>query len=163
MAPRETLKSITRYKGGKVRKQDAIKPEQWAAKSEAIRSGIDELLRYEGVRNIRLDGSFLVEVPKLTHLPISTVTELLDMSKTTFYRVKDEPVLSMATVDRLSSLFKIYQRGMEAFEGQKPFEDWLRTKVPNLGDQRPIDLLMTENGRNAVLDAIDRVEYGVYG
>lgn len=160
---RQALKNVTRYKVDRVGKPGAIKHQGWAAQPVSIRSGIDELLHYGGVGHISLQGSFLIEVPKLTNLPVIKIVELLDMSKTTFYRVKNEPVLGMDTIDRLSSLFKIYQKGIEAFEGLQPFEDWLHTKIPNLGDQRPMDLLMTENGRNTVMDAIDRVEYGVYG
>jgi putative toxin-antitoxin system antitoxin component (TIGR02293 family) len=159
---RSVLKNVTRY-GAVQRKHQHVQPNKWRASHNDVQAGIDQLLGYGGVGRLRLQGSFLGEVPGLTNLPVARVAELLDMSKTTFYRAKDEPELDMGTVDRLSSLFKIYQRGMEAFEGLEPFEEWLQSKIANLGDQRPIDFLITESGRTAVLEAIDRVEYGVYG
>ena len=133
-------------------------------KSRSVRAKIKDLLYYEGIGELKVAGSFMAHVPKITNLPIGDIVELLDISKSTFYRAKkDDSFLAMDTVDKLSSLLKIYQKGIEAFEGQEPFVEWLNTKIPNLGGKRPIDLLKTENGRITVLDAIDRVEYGVYG
>lgn len=136
----------------------------WSVESQNAEENIDNLLHYAGVGEVRVEGAFLSEVPAIVNLPVTRVVELLDISKSTFYRAKkEENPLDMNTVDKLSSLLKVFKRGIEAFEGQEAFQDWLKSKIVNLGDQRPIDLLKTENGRFTVLDAIDRVEHGVYG
>ncbi len=127
-------------------------------------NNLRKLLGYEGVGELKIPGSFLSVMPKITNLPVTDVAQLLDISKSTYYRVKEEDILEMETVDKLSSVLRIYQRGLEAFEDDKEdFEDWLNTKIPSLGNKEPLELLKTENGRLAVRDAIDRIEHSVYG
>ena len=128
-----------------------------------VREQVEELLTYSGVGELKVEGEFLSIIPQIINLPVSEIAGLLGMSKSTYYRAREEKKLDVDTIDKLSSLFKIYQRGLEVFDSQEDFEDWLKTKVVSLGDQKPISLLKTENGRAAVLDTIGRVEYGVYG
>lgn len=53
---------------------------------------------------------------------------------------------------------------LEACEGsKKDFRDWLNTRIPNLGNNKPVELLKTESGRFAVQEAIGRIEFNVYG
>jgi len=113
---------------------------------------------------LEIPGYVLEVIPKITNLAIIDVAEVLDISKSTYYRAKEEIILEMETVDKLSSVLKIYQRGLEAFEGDKEdLENWLHTKIPSLGNKKPFELLKTENGRQFVLAAIDRIEHSIYG
>lgn len=128
-----------------------------------VRNKVKDMLAYEGIGELNIPGSFLGVIPEITHLPVVHIIDLLDISKSTYYRAKEDEVLDMETVDKLASILKLYQRGVEAFGDSEAFKDWLYTQVTSLGGQKPIDLLKTENGRLAILDAIDRVEYGVYG
>ena len=133
-------------------------------KGKRLINYLRKVLNYEGVGELKIPGYVLGVIPKITNLAISEVAELLDISKSTYYRAKEESVLEMETVDKLSSVLKIYQRGLEAFDGDKDdFEDWLHTKIPSLGNKKPFKLLKTENGRQSVLDAIDRIEHSIYG
>lgn len=129
-----------------------------------MRHSLQILLSYEGAGELKIPGSFIAAIPEITNLPINDVAELLDISKSTYYRVKTEPHLETETADKISSVLKIFYRGLEAFEGIKEdFQDWLKTRIPTLGNEKPLELLKTENGRSAVLDAIDRIEHNVYG
>jgi putative toxin-antitoxin system antitoxin component (TIGR02293 family) len=130
---------------------------------QEVWKNVNNLLNYEGIGELRIPGSFLNVVPKIMNLPVMHIIELLKISKSTYYRVKEEDVLEMDTVDKLASILKVYQRGVESFGNKEDFQDWLYTKVITIGGKKPIDLLKTENGRLAVLDAIDRVEHGIYG
>lgn len=129
----------------------------------ATRSNARNILGYAGIGEVEIPGSFLAEASSITNLPALHLAEVLDMSKTSYYRALKEDGLEMETIDKLSSLFKIYEKGTEAFENQEAFEEWLNSKVTNLGDQKPVDLIKTESGRATVLDAIYRVEFGIYG
>ena len=122
------------------------------------------LLHYEGVGDLKIPGSFITSVPEITEFPVSEVAEILDISRSTYYRVKDEPQLDPETADKISSLLKLFYNGLEAFEGNKEdFRDWLNTQIPTLDNNKPVQLLKTESGRAAVLDAIGRIEHNVYG
>ena len=132
--------------------------------NQRVVNNLRKLLSYEGVGELKIPGSFLSAMPKITNLPVTDIAELLDISKSTYYRAKEGHILEMETVDKLSSVLKIYQRGLEAFEDDKEdFENWLNTKIPSLASRKPLDLLKTENGRLAVMDAIDRIEHSVFG
>jgi len=122
------------------------------------------LLNYEGVGELKVPGSFITAVPDITEFTVNQVVEILDISRSTYYRVKDELRLDPETADKIASLLKLFYYGMEAFEGNKQdFRDWLNTSIPTLGNNKPTNLLKTESGRTAVLDAIGRVEHNVYG
>jgi putative toxin-antitoxin system antitoxin component (TIGR02293 family) len=122
------------------------------------------LLTYEGVGELKIPGSFIASVPEITEFPVQDVVEILDISRSTYYRLKDEPRLDPETADKISSLLKLFYQGLEAFEGNKQdFRDWLQSRIPNLGHKKPVDLLKTESGRISVMEAIGRVEYNVYG
>ena len=122
------------------------------------------LLTYEGAEELNIPGSFITAVPDITEFPVNYVVQLLDISRSTYYRVKDEPTLDPETADKISSLLKLFYQGMEAFEGNKAdFQDWLNTRIPSLSHKKPVELLKTESGRMAVMEAIGRIEYNVYG
>ncbi|MEM8568192.1 MAG: antitoxin Xre/MbcA/ParS toxin-binding domain-containing protein [Bacteroidota bacterium] len=157
---RKELKNVKSYRPSK---KASTRPLIFPDLHEKYEDEMEDLLQYDGTEEIEIPGTFLKEIPASTNLPVNHLVKMLDMSKTTFYRVKQEVMLDMDTVDKLSAVFKIYDRGAEAFEGEEAFDDWMNTKIATLGNRRPIDMLSKENGRVAVLEAIDRVEYGVYG
>ena len=136
---------------------------QFNVEKKKVKKDVLTLLEYEGVGDIHIPGSFLSVVTEITSLPVSLLIDILDISKSTYYRVKDEKQLEQQAIDKLASILKIYNRGLKAFNDKEDFYTWLQSKVPALANQRPLELLKTENGRMAVLEAIDRIEYGVYG
>lgn len=122
------------------------------------------LINYDGMEPVEIPGAFLSAIPGITNLPVADIAKMLDMSKSSFYRAKEEDTLEMDTVDKISSLMKIYRKGLEAFEGDKDdFYDWLDSRIASLGDRKPAELLKTETGRLSVLKTIDRIEQNVYG
>ena len=131
--------------------------------SSQVKEQVAALLAYGGVGEVKIPGAFLSIVPQVIDVPVTEIAELLSMSKSTFYRAREEGALDMDTIDKLSSLFKLYQRGLEVFEDKEDFEGWLKTNITSLGGQKPISLLKTENGRAAVSDTLGRIEHGVYG
>ncbi len=123
------------------------------------------ILKYNGIENIEVPGSFLNTIQDVTALPVPEIAKALNISKSTYYRrASDTNMLDMTYVDRISSLLKIYEKGYDSFEGNKEeFHDWLNTKIPTLSYKKPIELLKTESGRIAVLETIGRIKYNVYG
>jgi len=132
-------------------------------KEHKLLAQIDKLTSYSGFESIDVSGSILKELPPMIHLPVATFIKVMDMSKAAYYRAKGMPSLPLDVVNKLSSLLKIYEKGIEAFEGLEDFDKWLHGSIPNLAGARPIELLKTEIGRSVVSEAIDRVEYGIYG
>ncbi|MEK6482507.1 antitoxin Xre/MbcA/ParS toxin-binding domain-containing protein [Catalinimonas sp. 4WD22] len=89
--------------------------------------------------------------------------ELLDASQSTLYREYKKDDIDIAHKDHLVSIMRVMEKGLQAFEDEDDFNDWLNAKIENLGDRKPIEMLHLETGRREVEQALDRIEYGVYG
>lgn len=89
--------------------------------------------------------------------------EVLGTSQASLYREYKKEDIGIHFKDNLVNLLRIFEKGVQAFENEDDFRNWLTSRVENLGNQRPVDLLFLESGRREVEQAIDRIEYGVYG
>lgn len=79
-------------------------------------------------------------------------------------RKKDAPdaVLSVDQSNRTWKFAEILGRASEIFGSQAEAEVWLNAPAIGLDQRRPIDLLGTAVGVEAVEDYLTRIEYGVY-
>ena len=125
---------------------------------------VQVLLNYNGVGELKLPGSFITAVPEITEFTVNDVAEILDISRSTYYRLKEDATMDKETADKISSLLRLFYYGLEVFEGIKEdFQDWLHTNIPSLANKKPIHLLKSESGRFAVFSALSRIEHNVYG
>lgn len=92
-----------------------------------------------------------------------TLEEVLGTSQASLYREYKKEDIGIHFKDHLVNLLRIFEKGAKAFENEDDFRVWLTSRIENLGNQRPVDLLFLESGRREVEQAIDRIEYGVYG
>lgn len=79
-------------------------------------------------------------------------------------RKKDAPdaVLSVDQSNRTWKFAEILGRATEIFGTNAAAETWLNAPAIGLDHRRPIDLLSTAVGVEAVEDYLTRIEYGVY-
>jgi putative toxin-antitoxin system antitoxin component (TIGR02293 family) len=79
-------------------------------------------------------------------------------------RKKDAPdaVLSVDQSNRTWKFAEILGRASEIFGSRAEAEAWLNAPAIGLDQRRPIDLLSTAVGVEAVEDYLTRIEYGVY-
>jgi putative toxin-antitoxin system antitoxin component (TIGR02293 family) len=59
-------------------------------------------------------------------------------------------------------LSTVYTRAKEVIGSDDTVMRWLGTPVAGLNYATPISLLTTEEGQNAVLDVLGRIEHGVF-
>lgn len=65
--------------------------------------------------------------------------------------------------DRLYRFAVVLKAATDLFEGDyERARHWLINPVRGLGDRRPVDMIETSAGLNAVLDLIGRLEHGVF-
>ncbi|MDH5603004.1 MAG: DUF2384 domain-containing protein [Cyclobacteriaceae bacterium] len=129
-----------------------------------IRNLLSQVLRYNGYTTLSIPGSILTFIPKILDLRAGDIAALLNISRSKYYREIEVEKLDTHTIDKLSSLLKIYDKGIDVFEGDKDdFNTWLHTKNTNMGHVKPIKLMETEQGRNAVSSSLARIEHGLYG
>jgi putative toxin-antitoxin system antitoxin component (TIGR02293 family) len=79
-------------------------------------------------------------------------------------RKKDasEVLLSIDQSNRTWKFAEILGRATEIFGSRAEAEAWLNSPAIGLDQRRPIDLLATAVGVEAVEDYLTRIEYGVY-
>ncbi|MBZ5876663.1 type II RES/Xre toxin-antitoxin system antitoxin [Chromohalobacter israelensis] len=65
--------------------------------------------------------------------------------------------------DRLYRFAEVYKSAVDLFEGDRQRANtWLLNPVRGLGGQRPVEMIATTAGAEAVLDLIGRLEHGVF-
>lgn len=79
-------------------------------------------------------------------------------------RKKDAPeaVLSVDQSNRTWKFAEILGRATEIFGSREAAEGWMNQPAIGLDQRKPIDLLATAVGVEAVEDYLTRIEYGVY-
>ena len=88
---------------------------------------------------------------------------VLPVSTASLYRQYKKDDIDTVLKDHLVSLLRIVAQGLRTWEDEQQLREWLYSRIENLGNQRPIDLLSLETGRREVEQALDRIEYGLYG
>ena len=76
-----------------------------------------------------------------------------------FYRRR---TLAPAQSEALLDVLRVFVRAASVFGSREQGNEWLVTLVPALGDQRPVDLCDTFEGRTLVREALRKIEYGEY-
>ena len=93
-----------------------------------------------------------------------SLEKAVGISLRTYQRRKDAPdkPLSPEQSGRAWKFAEILGRAIELFGTQAEAEQWLEQPAMALDQRRPIDLLSTPAGVEAVEDHLTRLEYGVY-
>lgn len=63
---------------------------------------------------------------------------------------------------RLGRIARVVRRAEMVFEDAAAALRWVQTPNASLGEVSPLSLLHTEIGESAVLDALGRIEHGVF-
>lgn len=96
-------------------------------------------------------------------LPQSFYLDAVGISKTTLTRKgRARSRLSPSVSDRIFRIARIMVRAVEVFEDVDIARDWLNRPNQALGGKRPLELLRTDAGTEAVEDVLGRIEDGVY-
>ena len=90
------------------------------------------------------------------------ISRFLHISPRTLHRYKPGETLSLDVSDHLFQVFKVYERAVEVFGGNKKALRWLKYPSLALGNTAPLDLLDTSAGVEMVVDELGRIEYGVF-
>lgn len=89
----------------------------------------------------------------------------IGISVRTLQRRKKEPkdtILSVEQSNRTWKFAEVLGRATEILGSRKEAETWMNTPAIGLNQRKPIDLLATAVGLEAIEDYLTRIEYGVY-
>jgi putative toxin-antitoxin system antitoxin component (TIGR02293 family) len=95
-------------------------------------------------------------------LSFDEATRSLRLPKRTIARRKEAGRLDPIDSERLVRLVSMAARAMEVLGGDREARRWIHASNRALGGERPIDLLDTDIGAQAVTDVLGRIEHGVY-
>lgn len=96
-------------------------------------------------------------------IPDDKFETILGLSLRTFQRrAKDAKDLQPEQSNKLWKIAEVYGRATEILGDDELARDWLLKPAIGLENRRPVDLLSTSAGMEAVEDYLTRIEYGVY-
>ncbi len=109
-----------------------------------------------------LPAASLQELLQRTHLSQSTVAEALSIPARTLARSKREGVFSPEVSAKIIRFARTAARAEEVFGDSESSLRWLQSPNRSLNGIRPLFLLDTDIGAEVVLDALGRIEHGVF-
>ena len=91
------------------------------------------------------------------------MSQILAISESTYQRrIRAVEKLTRDETEKVIALSEIYERGMEVFENQPDFQEWLNAQIVSLQHQRPVDLLDTVSGRKQLMRVLNAILHGIY-
>jgi putative toxin-antitoxin system antitoxin component (TIGR02293 family) len=103
----------------------------------------------------------------LTHLAeffsirISQMAALLPVTERTIQRYTGKKHFNRVVSEQILQIAEVAAKGTDVFEDKDKFLSWMNHPNKALGNRRPMDLLRSRFGVQAVLDELGRIEYGV--
>lgn len=131
---------------------------------EVIRTPVRTPLEAHDLLAQGLPAASLFHLGERLGLGAAELVDALGMSLRTLQRRRDdrERSLSPEQSGRAWTLAEILGRATDVFGSREEALDWLRRPALALDDRRPVDLLRTPAGAEAVGEHLTRLEYGVY-
>lgn len=97
------------------------------------------------------------------HLTISqrALFGILHISARTWQRYTDEQLLAQDVTEKALQLATLYKQGETVFGNPEKFNGWMNHPSPLFGGKKPIALLDTQFGFQAIQDELVRIDWGV--
>ena len=117
-----------------------------------LHSRVEEGLSYEALERLR----------RVLDLPLSQISELLQIPPRTLARRKDSKRLQPDESDRLVRLSRLVGLALQLFEGDLAgARNWLNSPHSALAGERPLEFATTGVGAREVENLIGRLEHGI--
>lgn len=114
--------------------------------------------------NTGIKVSIFLKVKEMCPFTDTEWAQYLDVSLKTLQRyTKDEfHVFKPIQSEKIIELLEVINFGKTVFDSQKQFHLWLKTPNYALGKVKPIDLLKHSYGKELVMEALNRIEHGIF-
>lgn len=113
-----------------------------------------------------LSGRALTRIWESTRgtLPTDAILRAIGVSARTAHRIKTDPdkPLDARTTDGIYRLESVRAMAEEVLGSAEAANEWLNTEAMGLEFRKPIDLVSTSPGAEAVKTLLQRMKYGVY-
>ncbi|MFT5164450.1 MAG: putative toxin-antitoxin system antitoxin component (TIGR02293 family) [Alteromonadaceae bacterium] len=85
---------------------------------------------------------------------------LLNTTSGNLSRLFTKPCLSRSDSEQVLDTIKVYRQADDVFDDPDKAREFLKTSIPALNGDMPIDLLDTFSGRQLVQQLLRKIEYG---
>lgn len=99
---------------------------------------------------------------EIAMIPEKELAQISGLSQRTISRMSDDQLLPQQSAEVIISIMRTYQRAVEVFESEDTAHKWLKTSLPVLGNQTPLQAVSNRFGAELVLDLLGRIEHGIY-
>ena len=96
------------------------------------------------------------------HVSQAELAQALGIPQRTLARRKREGILNSEESSKLLRLARVVSRASEVFDDPAAAVDWLKSPNAALRGNAPLSLLDTDIGAESALDALGRIEHGVF-
>lgn len=104
-----------------------------------------------------------VHMAELTQIDKKTLAASISIAPETLHRRAKTGRFTPDESDKLYRFTKVLVAAIDLFEGdQDEAFTWLQSDIKGLGEKKPIDMISTSAGCDAVIDLIGRIEHGVF-
>ena len=104
-----------------------------------------------------------IRLAKLLCIDVTKLATCLSITPVVFENRKEVGRFTAEESDNIYRVVCVFSAAIVFFEGDhKKAAIWFQSKVKGLGGNKPIDLLSTSAGGNAVIEIIQRLEHGVF-
>lgn len=111
----------------------------------------------QGIPSTAVDA--LVEFLSISKTEFS---DAIDIPFRTLVRRKGEALLASDESAKLVRVARVIERAEEVFEDPDAARGWLKSANTSLSGQTPMSLLDTEIGAQSIMNALGRIEHGVF-
>lgn len=105
---------------------------------------------------------FAIVAKEIAMIPEKELAQISGLSQRTISRMSDDQLLPQQSAEVIISIMRTFQRAVEVFESEDMAHKWLKTSLPVLGNQTPLQAVSNRFGAELVLDLLGRIEHGVY-
>lgn len=78
------------------------------------------------------------------------------------YTKNDNYIFKLSHAEKMVELLEVMNFGHTVFDTNKQFYLWLKTPNYALGNSKPMDLIKNSYGKELVMEALNRIEYGIF-
>ncbi len=117
-------------------------------------------------RRIMSDGikkqDFSIVVHTIAQVPEGEFAKLAGTSSRTISRLNNDQIIPAHAAEVILSVLRAFRKASDVFGSEKKAVIWLKRPNTVLDGNTPLLLLNTRFGAEEVMDALTRIEYGVY-
>ena len=103
------------------------------------------------------------EIQQRLNFTNKEISQFLDISESTLQRYfRAGHTLKKDEAEKAYQVSKVIAKGLEVFENDADFREWLHTSNTAMGGAEPIAWMSSSIGREQLLDLLVSIEYGMY-